>query len=165
VHHAGAALPQVAQGASGEAAQQQDDRDRDQAVGDHRQGGAILGVRRLDLVEDVAEQSGLQLRDLKEIAQGHARAADAGGRHQQGDREEIRQPVAIPGPQAPGEVDADAGMQPDHERQAELARDAPPIVRRQRGQHPGIAAMDVEIVAGDARGDEMQRAERNDRGA
>ena len=74
------------------------------------------------------------------------RPDDARDGHEQGDGVERRQPGGIPGFQAPREVEADAGMQPDHQGQQELAGDGRPVAGDQRSQHPGIAGLHADTV-------------------
>ena len=115
-----------------------------------------------------ANRSGEEARLLGEVgdvAQGDGGAGDAADRHQQGDGVEQRQPGAIPGPQAPGEVQADAGMQPDDEGQRELPHDAGPVAGHQRAQHPGIAGLDAVELVRQPGADDMSGAQRDDQRA
>ena len=66
--------------------------------------------------EQVLEEARL-LGEVGDVAQGDRRAHDAGDGDEQREGVERRQPGAIPGLQAPREVQADAGMQPDDQGQ------------------------------------------------
>ena len=123
-----------------------------------------LRVGRVETREEIVQEARL-LRQLGKIAQRDGRPADARCRHQQRHGIEDRQPVAVPGPQAPRKVNADAGVNPHHQRQAELARHAPPCSRDQRAQYPGVTALDSEIVVRHARAHDMDDAQRDDRTA
>ena len=73
-------------------------------------------------VEQVFEEARL-LGEIGDVAQGDRRADDAGDGDEQCDGIERRQPGGIPGFQAPREMQADAGMQPDDQGKQELAGD------------------------------------------
>ncbi len=76
--------------------------------------------------ENGVEEPGriLALGDLLRHAHDDAGSGDPGDRHQQREGIKQGQPGAVPWPEAPGEVQADAGVQPDDHGQRELAGDA-----------------------------------------
>jgi hypothetical protein len=134
-HDAGAPFPEVAQRSGGDRADQQGERRIFQAGRDRIEVGDLPGRGDVCSLEKLLEKAGT-LRQLGDVAQRDGRAREAGGRDQQGEAIEKRQPVAIPGLQAQREVQADAAMRPDDQRQRELPQDARPAAGDERAQHP-----------------------------
>ena len=163
-HDAGASFPEVAQRARAQNADQQSKRANLEIA---RDGIEVVDVgprRRVHAVEQVFEEARL-LRQIGDVAQGDRRAHDAGHGDEQGDGIERRQPGGIPGSEAPREMQADAGVQPDDQRKQELAGDRRPVAHDQRSQHPGIARLDAVEFMGQACADDVDRAQRNDQRA
>ncbi len=163
-HHAGAALPVVAQRARAQNTDQQGERPDLEIARNSVEVVDVGGRRRMHAVEQVFEEARL-LGKIGDIAQGDRRTHDAGDGHEQGDGIERRQPGGVPGFQAPREMQADAGMQPDHQGQQELAGDGRPVAGDQRSQDPGIARLDAVEFVRQARADDVDCAQGNDQRA
>jgi hypothetical protein len=115
-------------------------------------------------VEQACEKARL-LGKIGDVAQGDRCAHDAGDGDEQREGVERRQPSEVPGFQAPREMQADAGMQPDDQGQQELAGDGHPVADHQRSQDPGIARLDAIEFMRQACTDDVDRAQGNDQRA
>lgn len=163
-NHAGAPFPEIAQGAGGDCHRQQGECRVFETGRDRIEMRDLLGGGNVRPLEQGVEEAGT-LRQLGDVAQRDRGAGEARGGDQEGEAVEQRQPVAVPGFQAQREVETDTAVHPDDEGQGELSQDAGPAAGDERAQHPGVSRVDVVEIRREPRAGDMDRAERNDRGA
>jgi len=161
-HHAGAPLPEIAQGARGDRRGQEGERRVFEPGRDRIEVGDLLGSRNMGALEQAFEEAGT-LRQLGDVAQRDGGAGKAGGGDQQGEAIEEGQPVAVPGLEAQREMQADTAMHPDDEGQGELSQNARPAAGDERSQHPRIPRLDVVERLREARAHDMDHAQRDGR--